>query len=68
MAALGTCARVMAALPEKAEEPEVVETVDGGVAITDAQSARPASKDLKAGSGKGGASGGGGGKKKKGKR
>lgn len=68
VAALGTCGRVMAALPEKVEEAELIEGADGGVPVAEEKGSKPAPKDAKAGQGKGGTAGGGGGKKKKGKK
>lgn len=69
MAALGTCARVMAALPEIVEDAETVEGVEGGVTGGEERILKPAPRDSKSGQGKGGATGGGGarGGKKKGK-
>lgn len=67
VAALGTCARVMAALPEIEEDAETVEGVEGGATGGEERILKPAPKDSKSGQGKGGTTGGagtGGGKKK----
>ena len=74
VASMGTCGRIMAALPEKLEETDVMEGVDGGVPVPEEKAVKPATKDSKGGQAKGGTAGGGGvgvggGKnKKKGKR
>ena len=74
VAALGTCGRVMAALPERVEAEG--EEVAGGEAVAESlvegKGGRGGGKEGKGGQGKGGGvgagGGGGGGKKKKGKK
>lgn len=75
VAALGTCGRVMAALPEKEKEEELVDAAgdgDGKVKGEREDIQGGHDKDGKGGErgkgGPGGGGGGGGGKKKKGKR
>lgn len=67
VAALGTCARVMAALPEIVEDEETVEGVESGAPGGEERITKPVPKDSRAGPAKGGATGGvgaGGGKRK----
>lgn len=76
VAALGTCGRVMAALPERGEaEGEEMAGVDAGAvavpeSLAEGKGGKAGAKEGKAGQGKGGGpgAGGGGGKKKKGKK
>jgi len=72
VAALGTCARAMAALPEIVEDAETAEGVESVATGGEERIQKSAPKDSKPGQGKGGATGGGGagsgGKKRKGRK
>jgi len=71
VAALGTCARAMAALPEIVEDAETAEGVESGATGGEERIQKSAPKDSKSGQGKGATGGGGaggGGKKRKGRK